>query len=274
MDFGKSSVEKTELCHIASNVQADSLFTFMTQLEYLKSCLKNKMVSARYCDENIEYLRLNKIKIIAFPMKCFCDIYLHKIGPHLDCYGYYGLAFSKEWGMEQKIQPIRYINPKSKLAEDYAAAFNSALEIERDKQTEHEKNMKDYLLHEMFYLKPYSGRFVFRNTGEEKNKCFSEECEWRFVPDVTSVEYPQMFYNEKASNEANKETLKTLSDSMSGIPECSLGFEYEDIKYIIIKHKEDYDILLDFISDLDIDEKSKLKLASKILVWEDSKEDF
>lgn len=30
-------------------------------------------------------------------MKCFCDINLHRIGMHLDWYGYYGLAFEKNW---------------------------------------------------------------------------------------------------------------------------------------------------------------------------------
>ena len=141
--FGKTSAQLPQLEHIASNVQADSLFTFMTELKHLTSCLKNKKVSARYCDENSEYLGIKKLKMIAFPMKCFCDIYLHKIGPHLECYGYYGLAFSKKWGMQQKIQPIRYINPDSELAKDYSKAFNSALEIEKHTQTENEKIMKN-----------------------------------------------------------------------------------------------------------------------------------
>ena len=62
LDLGETfNLTKTE--HIPSNVQADSLFTFMTELEYLTSCIKNKMISARYCDENIEYLGINKIKI-------------------------------------------------------------------------------------------------------------------------------------------------------------------------------------------------------------------
>ena len=134
--------------------------------------------------------------------------------------------------------------------------------------------MKNLLLHEMMYLKPYSGNFKFRNIEKEDIKCFAEECEWRFVPDVTGRGYPQLFYNEEVSSDNSKEFLNTLSNSLDGDVESSLNFEYEDIKYIIVKQKEDYEVLLDVISDFDIDEKAKLKLASKILVWAESKEDF
>ena len=62
-----------------SVIQADTLFTFMTELRYLLSILENRMISPRYNDETINYLRIPKIKKIAFPMKCFCDIPLSKI---------------------------------------------------------------------------------------------------------------------------------------------------------------------------------------------------
>ena len=57
------------------------------------------MLSPRYCEEDIRYLKISNLKRMAYPMKCFCDINIHKLTEHLDWYGYYGLAFSKEWGM-------------------------------------------------------------------------------------------------------------------------------------------------------------------------------
>ena len=39
--------------HIPSTIQADTLFTFTPRLEYLMSMLKNKRISARYCEEDL-----------------------------------------------------------------------------------------------------------------------------------------------------------------------------------------------------------------------------
>lgn len=62
---------KRKITHTPSVIQADTLFTFMTELRYLLSILENRMISPRYNDETINYLRIPKIKKIAFPMKCF-----------------------------------------------------------------------------------------------------------------------------------------------------------------------------------------------------------
>ena len=71
--------DETDEVYVPSHVQADTLFSFTTKLEYLTSTIKNKMISPRYCEENIEYLQIDSIKSIAIPMKCFCDINLHMI---------------------------------------------------------------------------------------------------------------------------------------------------------------------------------------------------
>ena len=79
--------------HIPSKVQADTLFTFTSEPEFLIEYIKLKMIAPRYCEEDVEYLSIPGIKKMAYPMKCFCDINLHKIDEHLSWYGYYGLAF-------------------------------------------------------------------------------------------------------------------------------------------------------------------------------------
>lgn len=100
LQLGKVQPRKSnEKKHIPSKVQADTLFTFTTQLEYLIKTIENRMVSPRYCEEDLHYLKIRGLKKIAYPMKCFCDINMHKLEDHLSWYGYYGLAFSKEWGM-------------------------------------------------------------------------------------------------------------------------------------------------------------------------------
>lgn len=138
--------------HISSKIQADILFTFMTHLEFLITSVKQSMLSPRYCEEDVSNLNINEIKKLAFPMKCFCDINMHKLDEHLDWYGFYGLAFPKEWGMKNRIQPVQYINPDSYLCEDFSEAFSAALKVKSLEGDSAQSKMKNFLLHEIFYF--------------------------------------------------------------------------------------------------------------------------
>lgn len=165
--LGNASAKKAaRKNHTPSNIQSDTLFTFVTQLDYIISTIKNKMISPRYCCEDIRYLKISKLKKIAYPMKCLCDINMHRLDVHLEWYGYYGLAFSKDWGMRKGIQAIQYINKDSALREDFSTAFSAALKIDPDKETKAQTKMKNFLLHEMMYYKPYEGKMKNRNTGK------------------------------------------------------------------------------------------------------------
>lgn len=270
LDNAKPKKEKYKK-HIPSHIQADTLFNFCTKLDYIIEPIKTKMLSARYCEENISYLNIKGIKRISFPMKCFCDINMHKLEEHLSWYGYYGLAFKKEWGMKNKIQPIQYINSNSEIRKDFTKAFTKALKIKKENQTEEEKIMKNYLLHQLMYLKPYSGRIENRNTKRKTSKCFTDECEWRYVPSVSVLGYKQIYFNEKILNVGN---LNDISDSMRGNPEISLHFDYEDLKYIIIKSEEDFKQILNNINDMKMNDYEKSILISKIIVWDLSGGDF
>lgn len=272
MNLGKANQTRAKSKeHIPSKVQADTLFTFTSEVDYLITTIKNSMVSPRYCAEDLGYLKIRGIKKMAFPMKCFCDINLHKLEDHLVWYGYYGLAFSKEWGMQNKIQPIQYINPDSELRKDFADAFSAALKVDASKQTAAQQKMKSFLLHQLMYYKPYSGMFENRNTKKRFNKCFTDECEWRFIPDVTVAGFQQVYYDQ---NIINAGVLNDMSNAMSGIADISLPFEYSDIKYIIVKNSSDFAKLTAAITELGLDDIAEHELISKIIIWENSKGDF
>ena len=257
--------------HVPSTVQADTLFTFTSHVDYLITTIRNGMISPRYCAENLGYLKIKGIKKMAFPMNCFCDINMHKLDDHLSWYGYYGLAFSKEWGMSKKIQPIQYINPDSELRKDFATAFSAALKAEPTKKTSAQSKMKSFLLHQLMYYKPYSGMFENRNTKKRCRKCFTDECEWRFIPDVSIAGFQPVYYDQKIINAGG---LVDMSNAMSGVPEISLKFEYSDVKYIIVKDNSDFVKLTTAITELGMDDISEHELISKVLVWENSKGDF
>lgn len=262
----ETEYEKKDIPYVAPSQTADTLFNFVKERKFLEDAIRSKKLSARYCKENIEYLHLG-IKEIAFPMKCFCDINMHKLEEHLSWYGYYGIAFSKKWGMEQGIQPLQYINPESELCKEYGLAFKDAL---RNNDKEYQK-LRDYIALQLMYLKPYSGPFKNRITGRPQNKCFTDECEWRFVADVTALEMEEIITDPIKMAEG---VLLLMSNSLNGREEASLSFEYKDIKYIILEDISDYNAFLEFIENLDIENEYKKLLISKLLVWSEAKGDF
>lgn len=272
VSVGKASAksEKTST-HISSKIQADTLFTFTTELDHIVAYIKNKMVPPRYCEEDIRYLKIRHLKKIAYPMKCFCDINLHRIEEHLQWYGYYGLAFTKDWGMQRQIQPIQYINPNSELRKDFTTAFSAALKSDVRKESTIQFKMKSFLLHEMMYYKPYEGKMKNRNTGKIEKKCFTDECEWRFIPDVTRAGFEQVYFDENILNAGG---LNDLSNAMSGLQEISLNFDYADLKYIIVKTLSDFDVLAEQIMTWGLDKSGEYQLLSKVIIWDNSKGDF
>ena len=272
MDLGK--VSKTEHKvnneHVPSTIQPDTLFTFTTEFKWLISMLKNKMISPRYCSEDIEYLKIDGIKKIAYPMRCFCDINLQKLDYHMSWYGNYGIAFEKSWGMQNDIQPVHYLNENSTLRKDISDTFQRILKEGDKEETEKQIMLKDYLLHELMFYKPYQGNFVNRNTNEKSKKCFCDECEWRYVPNVRGIGLKQAIPEHEIPNTG---LLTTYSNSMDGIAEVSLCFEYNEIKHIIIPTLDEYRQLVENIDLWKLGDE-KYDILSKIIVWEQSRGDF
>ena len=272
MEIGFATAKEAESnSHTPSRIQADTLFTFTSELEFLIPYIKNSCLYPRYCDEDIEYLGIEKIKRIYIPMKCFCDINLHRIQCHLDWYGYYGLAFPKEWGMKNGIQPIQYINPDSKLRKDFSFAFNQILNDDSSVSSNLSDTMKNFILHEFMYYKPYEGKMKNRMSNKIEKKCFTDECEWRYIPDLSDTDFQQIYYD---PNIMHAGIMSDISNSLTKVSGISLNFNYSDIKYIIIKTTDDFIKLVSVIDELNIDSNVRNELISKIIIWDKSKEDF
>ena len=257
--------------YVPSKIHANSLFNFMTKLDFLINIVKTKRISARYCEEDLEYLKIPNLRKIALPMKCFCDINMHKLEYHLEWYGYYGLAFSKEWGIQQGVQPVQYINQYSNLILDFVEAFKSALIIKPADENSSQTKMKSFLLLELMYYKPHDGLMENRNTRKKERKCFTDECEWRYIPNVIKAGFHQVLRDEAIINAG---VLERINNGLEKAIDVALQFKYEDLKYIIIKDNEDYTILLKEINNFNISYDEKCYLISKIIVWENSKGDF
>lgn len=239
---------------------ANTLFHFIGKLEYLISILEREAIVPRYCTETVDYLEIPH-KSIAYPMLCFCDINLHKIENHISFYGRYGIAFSKEWGIKMGIQPIQYVNKNSYLCKDFSEAFNMAL------KSSYTDEVQNYLLSQMHFLKPIEG--YMKRDGEDKYKNFTDECEWRYIPEVAILDLPQVLIDSEFLQ------MDILNKALVQGNASWLKFAIEDIKYLIIKDRDDFDTVLETIL-----KKSKLnpvdqhKLSSKIILWDEAREDF
>ena len=109
-----------------------------------------------------------------------------------------------------------------------------------------------------------------RNTNEKSKKCFCDECEWRYVPDVRKLGLQQAIPDYEIPNTG---LLTTYSNSMDGVAEVSLCFDYKEIKHIIIPTLDEYRQLVENIDLWELHDE-KYDILSKIIVWERSRGDF
>lgn len=238
---------------------ANTLFNFVEKPEYLFPIIEKMAMVPRYCIEDVNYLGIGMDQI-AYPMLCFCDINLHKIQGHMDFYGQYGIAFSKQWGIAKGIQPIQYVNPDSVLRHDFTEAFQASM------NGTSEDAAQNYLQSHMYYLKPIQG--TMQRDGKSVPKNFTDECEWRFIPNVSKYSLPQAIAQaEIFSRQRLNETIKICQD-------CWLKFEAKDIRYIILQTRDEFEQVVAMIAEKALSSKEKTGLISKMLVWPEVKGDF
>lgn len=259
--------------NIPPSQSANTLFRFFTKLTYLENALQHRALMPRYYGEDVRYLDIG-LDEISYPMVCFCDINIHRLRDHIAMYGGYGIAFSKVWGIKAGIQPLQYINAYSPLRKDLTCAFNEAMKRGSEYHDGEDGFAGDvtaaenYLLSQMMFLKPIIGKMPRNHEYITRN--FTDECEWRYIPDTTKVDLPQVVVEEdKAAVPLLNKTLQS-----ENCKSCWLKFEYSDIKYIILPRQDSFAELC-AILDRNVESLNiKRQLISKVIIWEDAKEDF
>ena len=253
--------------HVSSIVMPDTLYSFTSELKWLLDILQRKKIYPRYCEEDISYLKIRGYKSVAIPMKCFCDIAISKLGYHMEWYGNYGIAFPKAWGKENGLQQVQYLNDTSALCDDMTEVIKVSIKSLGNKSGVNEKLFRNFALHELMYYKPYQGKMKKRTTGKVENKCLADECEWRYIPQVSGINMPQIKFT-------NFEQLNDYSDTLSLYDDVALTFEYSDIKHIIIHDLTDYQKMINVIEEWDLDSTDKYTILSRIIIWDDTREDL
>ena len=72
IEIGSATAKELEPnSHTPSRIQADTLFTFTSELEFLIPYIENPCLYPRYCDEDIGYLNIDKLKRFPFQLSVF-----------------------------------------------------------------------------------------------------------------------------------------------------------------------------------------------------------
>lgn len=245
------------------SLSSTSLFHFTRKYEVLLQILENGMWP-RYC---VEYDWGDKDLII--PMVCTCDIPLSEINVHVNKYGKYAVGLKKGWAKKIGFTPVLYLSDRSKLfcfLSDYAKALNRPL------MTKWEGISSETML---YYAKRSVGTDCDREHLRMKLKpIFSNEKEWRYVPDISSSVHMYVATKGKGQDE----DLNELSKSTEKI---KLKIPIEEIEYLIVETEEERAKLLCDLEEIAKRntsggwEPDKLKnLQSRIISMKQVKEDF
>lgn len=248
---------------------ANTLFHFVTQIEYLEKILKKRAIIPRYCLENIKYLSLiadgHMFSEIAVLQKCFCDIPLHKLqdtfrlniveesdpltdaerfeieqrNTHTDFYGKFAIALSKKWGENHRLQPVQYINENAALAEGLSKAFSEVWASDGPPDS-----YADDILNRLSFIKPLRGpmKRQYKRVNRKPititmQKNFHDEQEWRYVPDsdiLSQVKMERIIANPSIIGlESAVNSINTgLEDDR--FRSLWLDYSYDDIRYLIV----------------------------------------
>lgn len=238
---------------VHSQQYSDNLYHFDKKPDRIASALTRGGLTLNNVVEDLSFLGVEQICHVAFPMICFCDIVpeKHRLKPHMDQYGSYGIGLSKNWGREQGVQPVHYILPTSPYARDFSQAINAAFSATDSLDTEPTKTLCDFLVTNLAFAKPLWGS----NNGT--NYCFEDECEWRFIPSDLAIDMPRFLPEPKDEKLDNfRQTLWMPSTYL-------LSFSYGDISDIFVPEGE-VSSLHKVIDELDATKEEKQVLKTKV----------
>ena len=235
------------------------LCNYMKKQEYLDLILKNSAIIPRYVDENLDYLNLNNIRKICFPMTCFCDIPFSRVATHMSHYGEYGIALDKNAVLKKyRVQPIHYINGNSPLVDDFREAFQISMQEELNQETQ---VLSSYLCSTLMYMKPIWGLEPDQN-GDRREYVYQDECEWRYIP---SDHFPPELPLILRQSETTEKGKNTYSEVLKRHRECWLKFDWSELRYLIVPDEASAKHTISVIKTLEnMEESEKELLISKI----------
>lgn len=242
---------------------SDYLFHFTERYESIVSIMTEKF-KPFFCIEDLSFMYDETRNItFAFPIVCFCDIPDERHSIHKKNYGDYGIALTKEWGINENLSIVNYSYAQSLKSSGYRVLVNYYLKNRNDSNDDFTRDFGNPFNILLMTSKPYEGRKFDKKTRNwtKSNIRFYNEREWRFLPLVNQLNWSLSLDDfagnyEAFFNEIDKEQLKIQA-------EYKLDFKVDDIKYIYLKDKQEKNKLLSDIA-ANYTESELIKIESLI----------
>ncbi len=122
--------------------------------------------------------------------------------------------------------------------------------------------MSDYLVSTLLFMKP-----VYEENHDEgtvSRYIFQNECEWRYVPEISTLPHDVDFI--LRNEDVTRNAISYYSDVLENHQESWLFFDWDEIKYIIVPSEKESEEMIKVIRTLDIDSSMEDLLISKLEV--------
>jgi len=242
-------------------ISSNSLFHYTDSINALKGILKNGF-RLSYCLE----------EFMAYPMVSFCDIPLSHAKEHFKNYGNYAIGMKLQWGIENKLNPVLYVEKNSYFRKQYLNGLKIIPEIQKLREAGHKtqelRDVLGFVLDTNRFSKPYKGSLIRGSTVFENYK-FYDEREWRYIPEI---------YQNKFEGALDKDDYNAYKIKHPKKPHLKEGLTFKavDIKYLLVQSENDIPKIINFLMTLQNLGNSKdiQLLLTKIITAEQISEDM
>ncbi len=250
-------------------ISANTLFHF-TSIERLSGILRKGGFYCQYSDEHFEnILPINSQHRFSYiPMTSFCDLTIMQLSNdsvHRKSFGEFGIGLKKEWGITNGVSPVMYVHRRSQQTRRLHRLIKEIKDFRKlDDVFSSISEIEDELVDSFKYIKPYRG---YWHKGKKVNKALTyyNEREWRYCPLLSehNVLSANISENKGIKEKLNIDLKKKL-----------LHFKPEEIKFIILKDKDSIPDIVAVIGKMKISKAMKNVLVTKIITFEEIREDF
>ena len=204
---------------------SSNILWHQTNKEAFYEILKSKRLRYSYCLERI--IPVFGLKPVAFPMISVSDHPFSEIGNNKWTYGDFCIGFNQEWGEKMGFSPVCYCSYGSRCLHQLNGLLAEAI------QTKSQKLFGTAMF--MFSHMKFVQAPLTTKIQEFKKYRFYDEREWRIVPYITETDKAGLmpFLTEDSYKE-----FKEKHDGKS-LLEIGVGFQYDDIHYIIVDKNAD-----------------------------------
>ena len=178
-----------------------------------------------------------KLEPIAFPMISASDYPISEIGNNDWRYGNYSIGFRQEWGIKVGLSPVWYCS----VGSHSIRLLNVLLEDAIKRKTQGYFGVVMALFANM---KLNQAPLQTKNQKFGKYR-FYDEHEWRVVPYIADTDKAEVmpFLTEQGYKEYKE------NHNGNSLLDFGIGFDYEDIHYIIVEKESDVQKTRDIVGD-------------------------